>query len=72
MCPANAELRRSTMQGETLAVNHLKPISKERGLEAWRVLRQELMGVDGPRQEEECNGIAELPSLKIKEMPKFW
>ena len=53
------------------AGNHLKPISSERGLEAWRVLRRELMGREGPRQEEEFNAIAELPKLKSADMAKF-
>ena len=53
------------------ASNHLKTLSSERGLEGWRILRKELMGVDGPRQEEEFNAIADLPSLKPADMAKF-
>ena len=49
---------------ELAAGNHLKPISSERGLEAWRILKKELMGRDGPRQEEEFNAIDDLPSSK--------
>ena len=45
------------------AANNLKTLSSERGLEGWRVLRKELMGVDGPRQEVEFNAIADLPVL---------
>ena len=51
------------------AANHMKPLSSDRGLEAWRVLRKELMGMDGPRQEEEFNAIADLPKLKLSDMP---
>ena len=40
------------------AANHLKTRSSERGLEGWRILRRGLMGVDGTRQEEESNAIA--------------
>ena len=53
------------------AANHLKTLSTERGLEGWRILRRELMGVDGPRQEEEFNAIADLPKLKLADMSKF-
>ena len=59
------------MKTQLTAANHLKPISSERGLEAWRVLRRELMGREGPRQEEEFNAIAELPKLKSSDMAKF-
>ena len=53
------------------AANHLNTLSSERGLEGWRVLRKELMGLDGPRQEEEFNAIADLPRLKLSDMAKF-
>ena len=56
---------------ELAAGNHLKPISSERGLEAWRILKKELMGRDGPRQEEEFNAIADLPKLKPADMQRF-
>ena len=59
------------MKTQLTAGNHLKHISSERGLEAWRVLRRELMGREGPRQEEEFNAIAELPKLKSADMAKF-
>ena len=49
----------------------MKPISPERGLEAWRILKKELMGRDGPRQEEEFNAIADLPKLKPADMQRF-
>ena len=53
------------------AANHLKTLTSERGLEGWRILHKELMGVDGPRQEEEFNAIADLPVLKAADMAKF-
>ena len=53
------------------AANHLKPLNSDQGLEAWRVLRKELLGIDGPRQEEEFNAIADLPKLKLAEMSRF-
>ena len=53
------------------AGNQLKPISSERGLEAWRILKKELMGRDGPRQEEELNSIADLPKLKAADVQRF-
>ena len=49
----------------------MKPISSEKGLEAWRILKKELMGRDGPRQEEELNAIADLPKLKASDMQRF-
>ena len=57
---------------ELAAGNHLKPISPERGLEAWRILKKEFMGRDGPRQEEEFNAIADLPKLKPADMQRFY
>ena len=59
-------LKRKT---KSSAAKHLKTISSERGLEGWRVLRKELMGLDGPRQE--LNAIAHLPRLKLSDMSKF-
>ena len=59
------------LKTESTAGNHLKPISDDRGLEAWRVLRRELMGRDGPRQEEEFNAVADLPKLKPADMSNF-
>ena len=49
----------------------MKPLTDDRGLEAWRVLRRELMGRDGPRQEAEFNAIADLPKLKLADMVNF-
>ena len=46
-------------------------LSSERGLEGWKVLRRELMGLDGLRQEKESNAIADLPRLKLSDMAKF-
>ena len=34
-------------------------------------MRKELMGLDGPRQEEEFNAIADLPRLIRSDMAKF-
>ena len=59
------------LKTELTAANHLKPLSDDRGLEAWSVLRRELMGRDGPRQEAEFNAIADLPKLKLAEMNHF-
>ena len=59
------------LKTELTAGNYLKPISADRGLEAWRVLRRELLGRDGPRQEEEFNAIADLPKLKVSDMTHF-
>ena len=53
------------------AANQLKPISGDRGFEAWRILRRELMGRDGPRQEAELNASANLPELKLEEITNF-
>ena len=54
-----------------MAANHLRPLRADQGLEAWRVLRKELLGIDGPRQEDEFNAIADLPKLKLAEISKF-
>ena len=59
------------LKTELTAANHLKPISADRGLEAWRKLRRELLGKDGPRQEEEFNAVADLPKLKLADMSNF-
>ena len=56
---------------ELTAGNHLKPISSEKGLEAWRILKKDMMGRDGPRQEEKFNAIADLPKLKPADMSRF-
>ena len=45
------------------ATNYLNTLSSERGLEGWRILRKDLMRVDGPRQEEEFNAIAGPPTI---------
>ena len=34
-------------------------------------IKKELMGRDGPQQEEEFNEIADLPKLKPADMPRF-
>ena len=34
-------------------------------------MRKERMGLDGPRQEEELNAIADLQRLKLSDMSKF-
>ena len=56
------------LKTELTAANRLKPISADRGLEAWRKLRRELLGKDGARQEEEFNAVADLPKLKLADM----
>lgn len=60
-----------TCKTKPRAANHIKRINEERRLEAWRVLRRELMGMDGPRQDEEMNAIADLSDLKASDMSKF-
>ena len=59
------------LKTELAAANHLKPIAADRGLEAWRKLRRELLGKDGARQEEEFNAVADLPKLKLTDMSNF-
>ena len=53
------------------AAKHSKPHSLSQGLEAWENVRKELLGIDGPRQEEEFNAIADLPKLELAEISRF-
>ena len=47
---------------ELTAGNHLKPISSERGLEAWRILKKEMMGRDGPGKRRNLMRLPTCPN----------